>query len=281
MRNVPLAEVDRVDRDVLPIATDYPPGFLLDWHEHRRAQLLYAATGTMLVETDDGSWTVPGERAVLIPPRTQHRVRMLDVQTNSLYIEPAAVPWWPDRCRAVEVPPLLRELLRSAADLGAELGAESGAERVAAGGAEPAAEGSAELDPERARETRRAAALLELILIELEGVREAPLHLPLPAGPPFAELCRSYLAAPDVSVSNGEWAEAVAMSERGMSRVFRRETGMSPAAWRARARLLAAIPILRHRSVTEVAALLGYASPAAFSYAFTRAFGAAPSTLAS
>lgn len=60
MRNVSLAALDSSALSVLPIATDYPPGHLLDWHEHRRAQLLYAATGTMLVETADGAWTVPG-----------------------------------------------------------------------------------------------------------------------------------------------------------------------------------------------------------------------------
>jgi transcriptional regulator GlxA family with amidase domain len=55
--------------------------------------------------------------------------------------------------------------------------------------------------------------------------------------------------------------------------------GMSPASWRVKARLLTAIPRLRDESVTAVAASLGYASPAAFSYAFSRAFAAAPSAL--
>lgn len=258
MRNVSLATLDSSPRPVLPIATDYPPGHLLDWHQHRRAQLLYAATGTMLVETADGAWTVPGERAVLIPPRTQHRVRMLDVQTNSLYIEPAAVPWWPTRCRAVDVPPLLRELLRAAADLG-----RTGAEP-------PGMTDDGDV---------RAEALLALILIELERVREAPLHLPLPAAPPFAGLCRAYIATPDVAVTNAEWADAANVAERTLSREFRAATGMSPGAWRARARLLAAIPLLQHQPVAEVSGALGYSSPAAFSYAFTSAFGAPPSTL--
>ncbi|MGR4010450.1 AraC family transcriptional regulator [Leucobacter sp. 1207-22] len=258
MRNISLAEVDAHDQIVLPIATDYPPGYLLDWHEHRRAQLLYAATGTMLVETADGAWTVPGERAVLIPPRTPHRVRMLDVQTNSLYIEPEAVPWWPERCRAVELTPLLRELLQAAADLRLEqVGQTAGADD----------------------ETRRAHALLELILIELEQVREVPLQLPLPVDPRLADLCRAYSTSPDLTVDNVSWAAAAGMSERAFTREFRQATGMSPAAWRGRARLLAAIPILAHQSVTEVSALLGYASPASFSYAFTRALGVTPSSL--
>jgi mannose-6-phosphate isomerase-like protein (cupin superfamily) len=107
MRNVPLAEVDALDRAVLAIGTDYPREHLLAPHEHRRAQVLYAATGLMRVETADGSWTVPTARAVLIPPATRHQVAMAGVSTRSLYIEPAAAPWFPARCQAVDVSALL------------------------------------------------------------------------------------------------------------------------------------------------------------------------------
>ena len=66
MRNVPVSEVDHIDRPVLAIGTDYPPGFLLARHRHRRAQFLYGATAVMRVVTDDGAWTVPPQRAVLV-----------------------------------------------------------------------------------------------------------------------------------------------------------------------------------------------------------------------
>lgn len=245
-----LAEVDALPVPVLPIATSYPPGHLLLWHEHRRAQLLYAATGTMLVETDHGAWTVPGERAVLIPPGTRHQVRMLDVETNSLYVDPAVVTWWPDECRVVEVGPLLRELLRAASDI----------------------------DPRDAL-SERDGAVLELVLHEASRLREVPLHIPIPRAAPFTELCRRYLADPDLAVGNVVWARDAGMSERTFSRRFREDVGMSPGAWRLRARLLSAVPMLRHQNVSEVAGRLGYATPAAFSYAFTRAFRSPPSSL--
>ncbi|MGB4136902.1 MAG: helix-turn-helix transcriptional regulator [Microbacterium sp.] len=235
---------------VLPIATDYPPGRLLRWHEHRRAQFLYAATGTMLVEADDGAWTVPGERGVLIPPRTRHQVRMLDVQTSSLYIEPSAVTWWPSSCRVVDVGPMLRELLLAASDI------------------------EGEYSP-----TDRDGALVALILHELAALPETPLHVPLPVHAPFAALCRAFLAGPDASVGNAAWARSVGMSERALTRRFHAEIGMSPAAWRTRAVLLAAIPMLHHRTVSRVAADLGYSSPSAFTVAFTREFGTPPSRL--
>lgn len=248
VRNVLLADLDHLPVDVLPIGTDYPPDTLLERHQHRRAQVLYGASGVMVVETDDGSWTVPTERAVLIPPGVSHAVRMLGVTTWSLYVEPSAVPWWPSTCTVVDVGPLLRELLRAANDL--ELGYDLAG---------------------------RDGLVVRLALQELSRVSPVPLSVTLPLAGPLRELCTEYLADPDVAVSNTDWARAVALSERSLDRRFRAETGSSPAAWRARARLLAALPRLRRATVTQVAASLGYASPAAFTAAFTRAFGRPPS----
>jgi len=250
MRNAQLAQVDRVPRAVLPIGTDYVPGQVLDWHEHRRAQFLYGATGVMIVETDDGTWTVPTERAVLIPAATRHCVRMLEVSTRSLYIEPDAVPWWPRVCTVVDVTTLLRELLLAAADFGPDYDLAG-----------------------------REGAIATLLLHEIAALAPIPLHVSLPSSPELAELCREYLAEPDVRLTNQDWAGRLAMSERSFTRRFHHELGISPAAWRARARLLAAIPLLRQRTITQVATQLGYSSPAAFTAAFSRTFGTPPSAL--
>ncbi|MFD7919940.1 helix-turn-helix domain-containing protein [Streptomyces sp. NPDC059740] len=248
MKNVSLADVDQVARAVLPIGTDYPSGHLLDWHEHRRAQFLYGATGLMVVDTAEGSWTVPPERAVLIPAATRHRVRMLGVSTRSLYIEPGAVPWWPATCMVVDVPPLLRELLLAAVEFEADYSLSG-----------------------------REGSIADLLLHEIAARAPLPFHVGIPASVDLAALCREYLAAPDVGVTNASWAARTAMSERAFTRRFRSETGESPAVWRSRARLLAALPLLRTASVSEVSGRLGYASPAAFTAAFTRAFGKPPS----
>lgn len=63
------------------------------------------------------------------------------------------------------------------------------------------------------------------------------------------------------------------MSERAFTWWFRSETGESPAVRQAWARLLAAVPLLRTASVSEVSRRVGCASPTAFTAAFTRAFG--------
>lgn len=248
MRNIPVATLEDLPRDVLAIGTDYPDGYAQARHRHRRAQFLYAATGVMEVDTDDGAWTVPTDRGVLIPPGVPHGVRYSGVSTRSLYIEPAAAPWWPSRCTVVDVTPLLRELLLAAVDLEAEYD-----------------------------EAGRDGAIASLLLHEIAALAPLPLHVPLPADPEVRALCRDYLAAPDVAVDNATWAERCGLSERAFTARFRASTGTSPAVWRRRARLLAALPVLRTATVTETAGLLGYATPAAFTAAFTAEFGTPPS----
>lgn len=67
------------------------------------------------------------------------------------------------------------------------------------------------------------------------------------------------------------------MSRRAFTRLFRREAGLSFAAWRQQACLVAALPrLLVGESVTSVAIDLGYGSPSTFTTMFKRILGAAP-----
>ncbi|HZZ32536.1 MAG TPA: hypothetical protein VFE10_11145, partial [Phenylobacterium sp.] len=89
-----------VPRPVVAIGNDYPPSFELDWHSHRRGQLLYAANGVVAVSTPQGAWIAPPERAVWIPAGIAHAVRMVGaVSTRSLLIDEIAVGVLGDACR--------------------------------------------------------------------------------------------------------------------------------------------------------------------------------------
>ncbi|QVQ27334.1 AraC family transcriptional regulator [Achromobacter deleyi] len=248
MRNTHIDRYDHLDRAVVAIGNDYPPGELLPPHAHRRAQLLYGATGVMHVVTRDGNWVVPPQRAVWIPAGVTHQVRMLGVSTRSAYIEPGAARAGRGACEVIDVSPLLRQLLFEAVDMPAEYD-----------------------------RTGRDGALAALLLHEVERASVLPLHIPLPRDKRLAPLCRAFVAAPDASVSPQAWADRLHMSLRTFSRYFRQQTGMAFSEWRQRAcvvlalaRLAAGVP------VTTIALDFGYQSPAAFSTMFKRVLGRPP-----
>lgn len=249
MRNVLIDLLDDTPRPVVAIGTDYPDGHRLPRHTHRRAQLLYGATGVMQVSTADGNWVVPPQRAVWIPPGVAHEVLMLGVSTRSLYIEPAAVTAMDARCQVISVSPLMRQLLVEAVELA--------------------------LDYD---EAGRDGALINLLLHELARSAHLPLHLPLPEDPRLLGLCQGFLKHPNAHVSPVQWAAQLHISLRSFNRLFSQQTGVSFRKWRQQACVMSALSQLAvGDSVTRIALDLGYDSPAAFSTMFRRVLGHAPS----
>ncbi|WP_343232090.1 helix-turn-helix transcriptional regulator [Mycolicibacterium sp. CBMA 361] len=235
---------------MLAIGTDYPPRHLLAEHRHRRAQLLYSATGVMQVATIDGTWTVPTQRAVLIPPDTDHQVLMEDVSTRSLYIEPTVAPWFPTRCQVVEVSPLLRELLLAAVDL-----------------------------PTDYQLRGRDSTLVDLILYEIQSVAPLAFDLPMPRHAALLQRCQAFAMAPSIRETPQQWATELGLSTRTFNRMFRVQTGLSFQQWRQRASTMYAIRLLSTgKNVTQTATALGYSTPAAFSTMFSRHTGTAPNS---
>jgi AraC-like DNA-binding protein len=74
-----------------------------------------------------------------------------------------------------------------------------------------------------------------------------------------------------------ELGRAVGASQRTLSRLFRRDTGMTFPQWRAQLRLQHAMPLLATGStVTGAATATGYAHTSAFIAAFRDAFSTTP-----
>ena len=241
---------ESVPRPVVSGANEYPSSYELPEHQHRRSQLLYASAGTVAVTTPEGTWLAPPERAVWIPGGTPHAVRMVGtVSTRSVYVWPAVMAQPQDACRVIAVSPLLRALLVAAVEV-----------------------------PREYDEHARDGLLMSLLVEEIARAATIPLALPLPTEPHLAVRCARFLEAPRMTEAIDDWANDLAMHRRRFTRVFRRETGMSFAAWRQQACLLSALPRLAAgEAVTTIALDLGYESPTSFSSMFRRALGKPPS----
>ena len=74
-----------------------------------------------------------------------------------------------------------------------------------------------------------------------------------------------------------DWAKTLAMSERNLSRLILRETGMNFRRWKQQLQFILAIEALSGgASVQQTALLLGYDSATAFINMFKRALGKTP-----
>jgi AraC-like DNA-binding protein len=248
-RNILVDILEDVPRPLVALGNDYPDGHLIQPHCHRRSQLLYGASGALMVTTAQGSWVVPPQRGMWIPAGVVHEVRMLGaVSTRSLYLDPKAATDMPDCCQVVGISAFMRGLLAEAVDLPVEY----------------------ELDS-------RAGAVMALIQHEIRQLPVLPLALPLPAQGPLARLCRAFLLNPTPHETIDAWSKALGMSRRSFTRLFRRETGLSFTAWRQQACLVAALPrLVAGEPVTAVAIDLGYDNPAAFTSMFKRVLGSSP-----
>ena len=103
---------DDVPRPVSGLSHDYPSGWKIPRHHHRKAQLVYASGGVMTVTTGDGTWVVPPQRAVWVPGFTDHGIAMSGVvRMRTLYLSREAAAPLPTRCCVVAVSPLLLAFL--------------------------------------------------------------------------------------------------------------------------------------------------------------------------
>src|SRR5215831_16653126 len=238
---------DAAPRPVAAMAKSFVDGSHTSVHRHGRGQLLHAVSGIMRIETADAAWLVPPARALWMPPNMAHRVTMRSrVEMRTLYIDPHAAGTLPRAPTLVEVSGLLRELILAALE-------------------EPAAYD----------EAGRGGLVARLILVELGRIKDRPIDVPMP------RVARALLDRPALPLDLDQWAERAGASRRTLARLFRHETGLSFAEWRARLRAVEGLARLSAgASVSASANAVGYDSPSAFSAMVRRSLGEAPRRLA-
>lgn len=249
MRNILVENVDHISRPIIATGNVFPDGSVIAPHQHRRGQLMSATSGLIVLTTPTGTWVMPPQRGMWIPPATMHNVRMVgEVRMQSLYLEPQAAGHMPSVCEVVSISAFLRELMGQAIELPLEYELEG-----------------------------RDGILMQLLHHELGELPILPLSLQYPSHGALAERCRAFILDPNIHETIDHWSDALGMSRRSFTRLFRLETGTSFRAWCQQACLLAALPRLAGgEGVTRVAIDLGYENPAAFTTMFKRTFGSPP-----
>ena len=235
--------------DVRSLAVTYREGHSLAAHTHPWAQLIFALSGVMSVDTGGEVWFVPPTKAVWVPANRQHQITFKgEVAMRTLYVSERRADGVRRQAQTLEVSPLLRHLIEHIHSLKM-------------------------LDPEIPNHDHLAAVLVDL-------VHTAPvldLVLPLPKDARAVRLSKQLREKPrDKRVLN-ELARESGASLRTMQRCFSEQTGLSLDRWRQKARLVHAFSVLAAgRTVSAAAAESGFESVSAFIAAFKRHFGVTP-----
>jgi AraC-like DNA-binding protein/mannose-6-phosphate isomerase-like protein (cupin superfamily) len=238
-----------VARPVAVMSKDIAQGRTTGWHKHKRGQLVFAASGAIVVRTREGTWVIPPQRAVWVPPATEHETRTVGaVAMRTVYVAAKASVRLPEHCCVVNVTPLLRELILRAAGAAVNYDVRGAEGRV-----------------------------MRMILDEIESARALSLHLPTPSDKRLAQFCRAILKQPTRNERLADLVKPHGMSKRTAERLFVKETSMTFSRWRQQARLLSALTELAAgHPVKHVAFKSGYSSQSAFTSVFKQTFGTTP-----
>lgn len=243
-------EVDAIPRPVFSVITEATFVGETEPHHHSKAQLMYIISGVLTVEAAGGIWTVPPHCALWIPGGVSHSGRVAGhIRIGSLYVDPVIAAPLNDQCGILFVQPFLRELILRFENQALPVGMD------------------------RDREARLVSVLLdELLAAPLE-----PIHLPMPNDRRLRRLTESMIENPGLRFTIDEWGARVGASNRTLSRLFQRETGMSFLRWRQQLHIGLALQRLGGgESVTTIAGDFGYESVSAFIAMFRRMLGKTP-----
>lgn len=224
----------------------------LEWepHAHPMHELVWVRGGTMTVRIGDRLLTVPEGRGLWLPAGVEHAGRLTaGAELSDAFFAPDRTPVAFDGPTAIAMPPLLEALLAHLAD-----------ERLGAG-------------------VRTRA---EAVVFDVLEPAEQQFALQLPGDPRIDPIAEALLADAGDGRGLDDWALELGLSERTVTRAFRRATGLSFAQWRRVLRVHLALKLLAEGfDVASVSEQLGYAQPSTFIEAFRRVVGTTPGSFSS
>lgn len=214
-------------------------------HWHCMGQLLFCQQGCMRITLDQSICLLPPARIAWIPPRTLHRVQVNGVVGyRSLYLDADRYHCLPQQIAVLTASKLLREVL----------------ERIAVA----AFDTDWQLGP--------FANILAVCLDEIAAAPHELTLLPLPSDRRLRQLAEQDMPPPLYQL-----AHYIGASDKTISRIFRRETGLSYQQWRQQWRLIKAIEMLAEgQSQSKIANRLEFSSDSAFATFFKNMAGYPP-----
>ena len=236
-------------RPVVASVSEMPPMHLVNRHQHPWGQLAYACRGILKITIPSGSFIVPPQQALWLPPGTPHEVSTrYGASFRSLHIINAWTKAMPDQPQTLRINNLLRELILTVARL-----------------------------PDNYPLDDTTRRLLQVLLDQITCADRTPLYLPMPQDKRLKVIAEQLGANPADNRTLSDWASQVGASVRTINRLFNKETTLGFTQWRQQLRLLHSLELIENNhSITSVALDLGYDSSSAFITMFKKQLGQSP-----
>ncbi|GAB3061152.1 helix-turn-helix transcriptional regulator [Stenotrophomonas tumulicola] len=221
----------------------------VDWHMHRRAQLICVESGLLTTRTRHGRWSLAPGSAGWMPPAEPHTVTIDGpLRGWGMVLVPSACAGLPTEPCVLGISTLLQAVTLRICDW---------------------------MPTDTASD--RQQHLVEVLLDEIRAAPRQRMHLPMPRDRRLLKIASQLLADPADDRSLAQWAQFAGLSTRSLTRHFREETTLSFAHWRQQARLAEALRQLSEgHAVADIAHGLGFSSSSAFVTVFRRHFGVPP-----
>ncbi len=226
-----------------------PPGLVFDWHTHPDHQLAWAASGVLTVRSDTATWVLPPTRALWIPAGVRHETLSAGAATmRSAYVRPGMCPIEWAEPTPVSASPLLAELIGYLERRELDTGQRAHAEAVLVDLLQPVAMTTIEVRMPADERARQVADRMTADPADSRTLAEWGREI----GASERTLARAFLAG--TGVSFGRWRTLLRVqlalvaladgqpvgnvarhvgyeSDSAFVAAFRRETGVTPAAY--------------------------------------------------
>lgn len=214
-------------------------------HTHEMGQLLFTQQGCIRISLDNKISLLPPGRVAWIPPFVRHRAQMrASVGYRSVYLSPQYAQKIGQDVAIMNVSPLLRELLECVAIAPFDSNWQQG----------------------------RLANLVPVFIDELQNASIEPMLLAIPQDRRF-----KHLDIEQLPPALNQLALTIGASEKTISRIFLKETGMNYQAWRQQWRFIKGIELLAQKKPYHfITQELGLASDSALISFFRKMSGVTP-----
>lgn len=232
----------------------WPSGETGAVQSHPRGHLVYAASGVLAVHTERGTSIAPANRVAWTPAGFTHYHRAHgDTDIRIVFLSPSLARLLPAHPAVFLASDLAREVLL-----------------VLTGSRNYGATGTGH---SRSSRLRLARVLVE----ELHEAHEQQLRLPEPRDDRLQAIARMLHENPADNRSLAALAKTIGAGTRTLSRLFRKELGMTFYQWRTQLRIYHALVLLADgHDITQTAYACGWANPSSFIAAFTNIIGTTP-----